>query len=103
MARAKSSKYTVVWANGDVTIERVPSFFTPYEVAARLPHSLLFLHVPKGHKVWDERAHGWVTGPCAVLLHDEHTYYAAETAPESEGHAYRLYKEINSTGLLCPL
>lgn len=51
MAKMKSTTYTIVHANGEIEQIKVPTLFSCYQVAERLPHSLVYMHVPRSHRV----------------------------------------------------
>lgn len=88
----RTYSYTIVRASGAVERTRCPSLFDPYEVARRLPHSLVFLRVPAGQSVSTVNA-GIVAGPVVTLVHgDEHYLVARE--PKTDGEAVQLWFQV---------
>lgn len=83
----KTYKYTIIRADGHIDRTRIP-LFDPFEVARRLPHSLVFVRLPATHSVSTVNA-GLVTGPCWTLVsHDEHYLVDAEPQTDAQGCAY---------------
>lgn len=90
----KAERYTVVHPDGKVERIKVP-IFSSYDVAARIPHSLVFLHIPKGSSLFvDHNAPhtGSVQGPATVYVKDERTYWVPQ-APETDADAYKLWRD----------
>lgn len=71
---AKTYRYTVERASGEIESFRIPSFFTPYEVAKRLVHSVVFLHVPPKHSVFATSG-GSIEGPALALVDSDEKVY----------------------------
>jgi hypothetical protein len=83
--------YTIIRASGDLERTRIPALFDPFEVAARLRHSLVFLRTPKGRTVGTKNA-GFVAGPAVTLVHrDEH--YLVPSDPRSDAEAFHFYRD----------
>jgi len=74
----RTYRYTLCRCSGVIEKITVPTFWDPVEVAAKLSHSLVFLHVPAKSSVWTETT--IVTGPATVLVH-EGTYYSIPQIP----------------------
>jgi len=93
----KQLKYTVARPDGRLERIRCPQMFTPYEVANRLPHSIVFMAVPEGSSVFGDGPDGSskISGPATVVI----DYLRAEfvwvsEAPLNGGHAFSLWAQF---------
>jgi|ERR1041384_300569 hypothetical protein len=96
--KSRSFKYTLVRANGEVESVRVP-IFDPLEVAARLPHTMTFLHLPKKYRVMGFNRVGgtttYIQGP-AVALIEKGEFYPVDHAPVDDRDALYLWRGIQA-------
>ena len=101
MKRHASSSYTIVHPSGEITRDRIPDYWSPIEVAEKLPHSLIFLHVKVGFSVSGRDWNGqkdWrqIDGPCVVIVYQGNLYLSPSGAPRSDGHAYKIFRNVNA-------
>jgi len=73
--------YTVCHCDGKIEKFRVPQLFEPGEVAKRLPHCNVYLHIPKGWDVLVSNLCRHVNGPCIVCVDAEGDYKWVPHAP----------------------
>jgi len=59
-------RYRALHPSGTLEEFKCPAFFSPREVAAKLQHSALFMHVPKRRTVMGDE--GQIVGPCWMLV-----------------------------------
>lgn len=92
----KHYRYTVIQPNGQIDQLRIPAVFDPFEVANRMHHSEVFMHVPRGHHVWAENAPrlGGLTGPAVVYVHDGN-HYQVPNVPRSDQEATQLLADLD--------
>lgn len=93
----KSYTYTEVDCSGKIRTFRCPSIFSPDEVRDRLTHSLVFLHVPKGHSIYAETlgmgtGEDRIEGPNVIYKRTDGRNIAVGHAPANETEAYHFHQ-----------
>ena len=86
----RTYRYTLCRCSGVIEKITVPTFWDPFEVAAKLPHSLVFLHVPAKASVFTKTAR--VKGPATVLVHDGIHYSIPQIPIVDDRAALHCYK-----------
>lgn len=74
-------------------ILRVPTLWGPFDLARKLPHSLLFLRVPRG-RVAVTRDLGQVAGPCVVQVEADELWYGDGVEPVSDVQAMGRWRAL---------
>ena len=97
----KRYRYLICLPDGRLVRAAVLSIFSPFEVAARLPHALTFLLVPKGQDVFvDNLTPSRQEGPCCVYITPEGGRNLAgwcATTPRTESEAFALKRNAEAT------
>ena len=64
--RMKAYRYTLCHCSGVIEKITVPTLWDPFEVAKKMPHTMVFLHVHTKWTVYTKTR--WVEGPAFVLV-----------------------------------
>jgi|SRR5215831_9560 len=95
----KYDTYTAVRPNGEIETFKAPSFFDPFEIADRLRHSLVYLHIkPKFSVLGFDCVSGLSTaiyGPAYTLIY-EREHYRVDELPADDGIALDQWKQIKA-------
>ena len=91
----KTYQYTIVGPSGSVQRMRVPQFWSPDDVEERLPHFMIFFHVPARYKTWDDGSGVLVVGP-AILLQANKLRFKVDHAPVDDRDACALLLSTES-------
>lgn len=94
--RPRAYDYTVVEPNGEIAKTKIPTWWTPFEVAERLAHSLVFMSIPAKSTVWTKNA-DLVSGPAVVLVR-RNEIYLVPSLPKNDGHAYSMWRQLVDQG-----
>ena len=98
-------KYTVCDCAGTLHTLKVPTLLSnPYEVAERLHHAEVFLHVPAKHKVYARQYpncdEALIEGPATVFVSKANGggFHQVPNAPRDEKEVYMYYRTMKAAG-----
>jgi len=90
----KAYTYTVIRCDGRLEKFSAPSFFDPFEIADRLPHSQVYLHIKPKYSVTGFDRCGQlanIKGPAYVLMF-EGEHYQVEELPANDSIGLKQWK-----------
>jgi len=91
----RSIKYTLCRASGEIQTIRVPEIWTPQEVAAKLPHALVFVAATDKQTYYDAPSRAYCGGVFLVVpdSHDTADYVCVGSdLPIDDKHATQLWR-----------
>src|SRR5215472_14043463 len=91
----KHYTFSAIRADGKLETFTAPSLFDPFEIAERMPHSQVYLHLKPRFNVTGIDRQGqlaMITGPAFMLIL-EGEYYQVEALPTSEFVALKQWQE----------